>query len=102
MSKPGKNKRRWFRKLRSKLVKQNPYCFWCNQLTLNYKNFVRHNAAATLDHLIPESKGGKHIRENLVLSCYGCNQKRGNTDAVEWLNNIKTLTETINSGILCL
>jgi 5-methylcytosine-specific restriction endonuclease McrA len=31
----------------------------------------------TVDHVIPKSKGGKHVWENIVLSCVACNQKKG-------------------------
>lgn len=31
---------------------------------------------ATIDHVIPLSDGGKSLYNNLVLSCYNCNQKR--------------------------
>ncbi len=31
---------------------------------------------ATVDHLVPLSKGGKSNFTNLVLSCYTCNQLR--------------------------
>lgn len=37
-------------------------------------------ANATLDHLIPQSKGGKHTKENLKTSCLICNSiKSGKT-----------------------
>lgn len=30
----------------------------------------------TFDHVIPKSKGGKTIWENIVVACYKCNQKK--------------------------
>jgi 5-methylcytosine-specific restriction endonuclease McrA len=31
----------------------------------------------TLDHVIPRSKGGKHLWDNVVTACEGCNSKKG-------------------------
>ena len=33
---------------------------------------------ATIDHVIPKSKGGQHTWENLVIACTKCNGKKGN------------------------
>jgi 5-methylcytosine-specific restriction endonuclease McrA len=32
---------------------------------------------ATLDHVIPRSRGGRTVAENLVLACHACNNARG-------------------------
>lgn len=43
-------------------------CFWCDaQLEMRL---------ATVDHLKPKSRGGKSRDENMVVSCYDCNQRR--------------------------
>ncbi len=31
----------------------------------------------TLDHVVPRAQGGQSVWENLVASCYGCNQRKG-------------------------
>lgn len=31
----------------------------------------------TLDHVIPKSKGGRNLWENLVAACYACNNRKG-------------------------
>ena len=36
-----------------------------------------HPRAATLDHIIPASRGGPTDRRNLRLTCYECNYGRG-------------------------
>lgn len=33
---------------------------------------------ATLDHLIPKSRGGKIRDDNFVAACWPCNQSKGN------------------------
>ncbi len=52
------------------LYSHNPYCFYCKTL-LSKKEI-------TLDHIIPQSRGGLNIIENLVIACFRCNQSKGN------------------------
>ena len=47
------------------------YCWWC-QSCLPAKKL-------TLDHLKPKSRGGSDSLENLRLSCFSCNNSRGNS-----------------------
>lgn len=44
-------------------------CFYCKDFLEEHK--------ATMDHQIPKSKGGRNHRSNLVLSCSGCNNAKG-------------------------
>lgn len=37
------------------------------------------NRNATLEHIIPKSKGGSDDMQNLSISHYQCNQRRGNS-----------------------
>ena len=39
----------------------------------------------TLDHLIPQFKGGKHSADNLVLACRSCNSSKKALDFLEWM-----------------
>lgn len=41
----------------------------------------------TAEHLIPVSQGGSNDITNLVLSCYACNNARGNMNLDEWLRS---------------
>lgn len=40
---------------------------------------------ATLDHIVPKSKGGPWKKSNMVVACEPCNNKRGDMDYQEFL-----------------
>lgn len=40
---------------------------------------------ATLDHIVPKSKGGPWKKTNMVVACEPCNKKRGDMDYQEFL-----------------
>lgn len=83
--------------LRLLLLEQDHQCFWCRGWIiaikdLEQKAFVKGDhkeakwiesgrvlsaAIATVDHVIPLSKGGTSARENLVAACWQCNNDRG-------------------------
>ncbi|WP_224087292.1 HNH endonuclease [Nostoc sp. MS1] len=46
-------------------------CWWCSK-SLPQKDL-------TIDHLLPKSRGGTNSCENLRLSCFPCNNHRGNS-----------------------
>jgi predicted phage replisome organizer len=43
--------------------------------------------ADTIDHIIPKSKGGKDVSENVVSACKSCNSSKSNKDLYEFLND---------------
>lgn len=43
----------------------------------------------TIDHVIPQSKGGKNTWNNLVTACFKCNNKKGSLDLEEFGVNIE-------------
>lgn len=51
-------------------------CGICGRRTLKGKK-VPHPRAATLDHVIPMSLGGGHIRANVQCACFECNTRKG-------------------------
>ncbi len=68
-------------------------CFWCGgrvRLTWKRQWTGRETPedAATLDHIIPKSQGGKYDINNLVCACRSCNAKRGSADAQEFLRTV--------------
>jgi len=36
-----------------------------------------------MDHVVPRDRGGKTIWENIVTSCLGCNNRKGNREPIE-------------------
>ena len=59
------------------LQRDNGRCVYC-LIEITEDTFV-------IDHLIPMSKGGNNMKGNLVASCASCNQRKADTDAVEFL-----------------
>lgn len=55
-------------------------CYWCNA-TLN--NTPCSPQKRTRDHLIPRSKGGTFLANNIVPACLECNNRRG--DDTSWI-----------------
>lgn len=61
-----KRLRRAKRETRARLYASSPYCFYCNAyLELD---------DSTVDHVVPRSKGGTNTFDNMVLSCWPCNE----------------------------
>lgn len=52
-------------------------CFWCEE-ALTKRTF-------TVDHIIPRSKGGLYVEDNLVTCCHDCNNMRGSRSAEVFL-----------------
>ncbi len=61
--------------LRAELFKRDDWrCRYCGTLV--------DDASATLDHILPRSRGGADTSENLATACHGCNSiKSGLTEA---------------------
>ena len=57
-------------------------CFYCG------------DRADVVDHITPESRGGKSIKENLIAACNSCNLIKGNRTFHEWArDNVNDLRE---------
>lgn len=59
-----------YSRVKRRMLARSPYCHWCH-IKLDEKT-------ATLDHVIPLSRGGMDNASNWVLACSPCNAKRGN------------------------
>jgi hypothetical protein len=65
-------KARISRRLRERVAEAAGYrCGYCK--TPQYITGHR----LTIDHVIPEARGGKAVEENLCLACVACNQSKG-------------------------
>lgn len=75
------NSRRQLRRMA--LDREGGRCFWCNRRIVMKP---RHGEMqASLDHIIPQSKGGWDGIDNVVISCVPCNNERGDMDAELYL-----------------
>ena len=61
------------RELKMQIVSSEKQCEYCGRTD-----------ELSWDHLIPQSKGGPDIAENLVLCCRGCNSSKGNRGLNTW------------------
>jgi 5-methylcytosine-specific restriction endonuclease McrA len=41
--------------------------------------------SATVEHMVPDSKGGTFHDENILITCRSCNSRRGNKDWIEYV-----------------
>lgn len=57
---------------KSIFIRDNWTCHWCGIACRDTKDPTLMDAA-TLDHVVPISKGGNHTRDNLVCACRACN-----------------------------
>jgi 5-methylcytosine-specific restriction endonuclease McrA len=49
-------------------------CYLCDRLCVEPDPF--NPAAATVDHVIPMTRGGQHTRANVRTACLGCNSSK--------------------------
>lgn len=67
------------------LMKQfGPYCFYCGIKVVKPRGEKPKSNWATVDHVIPRSKGGTRSDDNSVLACYRCNTLKGNKTLEEF------------------
>lgn len=63
-------------------------CYYCHGvLTPSYirRGSVRPSTASTRDHMVPKCRGGSYIPDNIVQSCAGCNEEKGQLTSDEYL-----------------
>jgi 5-methylcytosine-specific restriction endonuclease McrA len=97
LNSPSYNKRRsrFSRRYLLKLKTQHGSitCTYCKKPNLkiqNSDNSVSQSAKATIDHIIPVSKGGNIFDEDNIVACCGkCNSKKGSLSVEEFLKIVK-------------
>ncbi len=66
--------RRWLdyrQRLRFEVFQRDGFaCRYCGRT-------VSDGAKLTVDHIIPKSKGGEYVAENLITACHKCNHGKG-------------------------
>jgi hypothetical protein len=67
---PGEAKRIWRREIKEKWGHKCAYCGSTENLTI--------------DHIIPQSKGGIDFTKNVVCACHDCNQSKGHENWKLW------------------
>jgi 5-methylcytosine-specific restriction endonuclease McrA len=58
-----------------RLLKLLPFCQYCVTLCVG---------KTTIDHIMPLTRGGEHVPENLIGCCSRCNCSKGNRTLSEW------------------
>ncbi len=69
-------------------TRQQGRCFYCGKMMV--RNCSRYSPRKeNLEHLIPFSRGGAHSWDNTVLACFGCNMKKRNKTAEEFIQETR-------------
>jgi hypothetical protein len=64
------------------------HCQACGKSTPKERRGTKEHDAPELDHIIPVSKGGAHVRENVQLLCKKCNAEKSDKMPFEWMAEI--------------
>lgn len=54
-----------------------------NQATCYYCSVSLNPADVTMDHLVPLTAGGRSTKDNIVISCWECNQKKKDQSIID-------------------
>lgn len=76
--------------IRLRLWHEQPRCAYC-RTPLSRRS-------ATLDHVLPLSRGGTDSDDNSLLCCSACNLSKGNRTIIEWIADL--LTAAGAAGVL--
>lgn len=86
----------------------NGLCVWCGRDTI-LDAAVSHPHKATREHIVPRHRGGSDSRHNLALSCFRCNNQRGNSDgppacveASAWLRTLSASHDQVWGRLLAV
>jgi hypothetical protein len=71
-----------------RLWRQNIKDAWTNECA-----YCGSEENITLDHILPQCKGGLDIKTNVVACCHSCNQSKGHTPWETWYYDQDYFTE---------
>lgn len=77
-------------------------CHYCDvQMTFKVypRGVERPQHLATVEHVIPISRGGAHIRENVVLACWACNMQKKARTLDEWTPPNRRSRTDVRKGV---
>lgn len=71
------------------LMRDKGMCWYCGQYldmsdSINWRRVREHKNAAVIDHVVPLSRGGDSSDENLVASCWRCNNEKKSKSVEEF------------------
>lgn len=66
----------WSMQTKRRLLSVQQDCTYCRMLLTD--------ETATIDHIIPVSKGGENVDSNAALACESCNQWKGNDSLADF------------------
>lgn len=59
-------------------------CSYCSRALIFSNGSRWDNARASIEHVVPLSRGGANLWSNVVLACLGCNKSKGGRLLSEW------------------
>lgn len=71
----------------SDILNKAKKCYYC-ELTFGATDHSINAGIKTKDHIIPLTKRGKDIEENIVVACRWCNEEKGDMSLVDFFNHI--------------
>ena len=86
VSSSGEARRLWRKSIKEKWDNKCAYCGSEEELTI--------------DHIIPQCKGGIDFLTNVVCCCRKCNADKAHTDWIEWFSQKEFFTEEKKNAII--
>lgn len=87
---------------RQRLLEADPFCFYCRRKLWKPSpdgDGILPNKYATIDHLLPLSRGGTDAGANIVLACFNCNGSKSDKTVDEWIALLLAAAERLADRI---